>query len=176
VLSKLLPAALVIVLLPTVAAGQDGLGNLGGSGNLQGSGMSDGNLGPRALTPAETFMAKLKLDEKTQVPEAEQILTAAAREAAPLATQLLQFRQGLLNAEVGKDAEMVKKGIEAYTATAAKLATIEAQAFAKIYAMLKPNQQSKAAEAFELLPVIIAPGTPVAGGGGRGMGRRGGGQ
>ena len=155
--STLFTAALMTVLLPVMAAAQ-------GQINTNGSGLSD-NLGPRALTPTETFMARLKLDEKTQVPQAQEILGAAAREAAPLSTQLLQLRQGLLNAEISKDPAAIKQAIDAYAAAAAKLSSVEAQAFAKIYALLKPNQTSKADDAFEILPVILAPGTPVRGGG-----------
>ena len=171
--SKLLPVALVLALLPGVAVGQEGGGGGGGGFQGGGSGLSDGGLNPRALTPVETFMARLKLDEKTQVPQAQEILGAAAREAAPLSTQLLQLRQSLLNAEISKDPAVIKQAIDAYAATAAKLSSIEGHAFAKVYALLKPNQTSKAGDAFELLPVILAPGTPARGGGMGG--RRGGG-
>ena len=171
--SKLLPAALILALLPGVSAGQEGGGG-GGSFQGGGSGLSDGGLNPRALTPTETFMAKLKLDEKTQVPAAQEILNVAVRDAAPLSNQLLQLRQTLLNAELSKDTAVIKQAIDAYASAAARLSSVEAQAFAKIYALLKPNQTSKAVEAFELLPVILAPGTPMRGAGGPG-GRRGGG-
>jgi hypothetical protein len=48
---------------------------------------------------------------------------------------------------------------------------IEAEAFGKVYALLKPNQQSKAPQAFELMAGMFA-----GGGMGGGMGRGRGGQ
>ena len=172
-LSKFLPAALLVALLPVTILGQEGGGGMGGP-QANGSGLQD-SVGARALTPTETFAARLKLDEKTQVAPAQAILEAAAREAAPVATQLLQLRQAILNAEISKQADAISKATAAYADAAGKLATIEAAAFAKIYATLKPNQQAKAGDAFELLPIIIAPGTPARGGrpGGGGRGRGG---
>jgi hypothetical protein len=173
VLSRYSLAALFTLLLPAVAVAQGGgggIGNNGASSNVLGSGAPP-EQGPRPLTPAETFMSRLKLDEKTQVPQAMEILSAAAREAAPLGTQLLQICQQQLNAEMSKQPEAIAQANAAYATAAGKLASIEAQAFAKIYAMLKPNQTSKANEAFELLPVILTPAAPVRGGsGGRGRG------
>ena len=50
---------------------------------------------------------------------------------------------------------------------------IEAEAFGKLYALLKPNQQSKALQAFELMAGLFA-GTGMPGGGaGRGRGGEG---
>ena len=49
---------------------------------------------------------------------------------------------------------------------------IEAEAYGELYALLKPNQQAKAPQAFELMAGIFAGGMP--GGAGRGRGGQGG--
>ena len=51
----------------------------------------------------------------------------------------------------GKTGEDLNKLTADYAAAAAQMTKIEADAFAKIYAMLKPNQQAKAEQAFELM-------------------------
>jgi hypothetical protein len=59
--------------------------------------------------------------------------------------------------------------MDAYASTAAQVTGIETKTFAKICATLKPNQQGKAASAFELLAGMF---NTSAGAGGRGGGRR----
>jgi hypothetical protein len=126
--------------------------------------------GVRALTPFERFADRLKLDEKTQVPAAQEIFTAAAQEAAPVAVEMLQLRQRLLNAALSGNTEDEKAVESAYTVAAAKMTGIEATAFAKVYATLKPNQQSNASQAFALIAGFFQAAGP---GGARGQ--RGGG-
>ena len=57
----------------------------------------------------------------------------------------------LLNALLSGNQEEQKAVEGAYAVAAAKMAGIEAGAFAKVYATLKPNQQSNAAQAFGLI-------------------------
>ena len=57
----------------------------------------------------------------------------------------------------------------------AQITAVDAKAFAKIYAMLKPNQQSRASQAFELMSSMFSQGGGRGPGGG-GMGRRNGGE
>ena len=57
----------------------------------------------------------------------------------------------------------LKKLMGEYTTVSATMTGIEAEAFGKIYAMLKPNQQAKAPQAFELMAGMFAGGP----GGGR---------
>jgi hypothetical protein len=56
--------------------------------------------------------------------------------------------------------------IDAYAVSAARMASIETAAFQKVYALLEPNQQSRAPQAFELMAGFFQSG-PVRGGGGR---------
>ena len=121
----------------------------------------------------EQFADRLKLDSKTQVPAVEQILAEAAREAAPVGQQMLQLRQQLVNMALENKPADMKPVVDGYAVAAAKMAGIEARAFAKVYAMLKPNQQSSASQAFAIMAGMFQPPAPR-GPGGRGA--RGGGQ
>jgi len=133
-----------------------------------------GQGGARKMTPVEEFADKLHLDAKTQVPAVQEILSAASRDAGPVGQQMLQLRERMLNVALGNggDAKTTEDG---YAAAAAKMAGIEAAAFAKVYALLKPNQQKDAAQAFTIMAGMFQPAAPAGGGGARG-GRRGGGQ
>ena len=92
-----------------------------------------------------------------------------ARQLDVAQKRLLQLRQQMVNvALAGKPDDEMKPVVEAYTAAAAQMAGIEARAFAKIYATLKPDQQSRAGQAFALMAGIFQPAAPR-GPGGRGQ-------
>ena len=148
-----------------VAAQKGGGDKLTGAGNVESSVM--GNANARVLTPFEQFADKLKLDEKTQVAPVQEVFGAAQHEAGPLGTEMLQLRQKLLRVDLGETTDDRKAVLDAYTAAAVKMSGVEARTFAKVYGMLKPNQQGNAAQAFVLMTGIFQP----AGGAGRG-GRR----
>ena len=132
---------------------------------------------PQPRTPFQQLADRLKLDAKTQVPAVEQILAEASQQAAPVGQQMLQLRQQLVNLALANKADETKPVVDAYTAAAAKMTGIEASAFAKIYATLKPNQQSSAAQAFAIMAGMFQPAAPRGGGpGGRRAGGPGGGQ
>ena len=130
-------------------------------------------IGTQRRTPYEQFGDRLKLDAKTQAPAVEAIFAGAQKEAAPVGVQMLQLRQRLVNLVLENKAEETKPVVEAYTAAAAKMTAIEARAFAKVYALLKPNQQSNASQAFAIIAGIFQQAAPP--GGARG-GQRGGGR
>lgn len=110
-----------------------------------------GGAAARELTPFERFADKLKLDNKTQVPQVAEIFNAAATEAGPVGRELLQLRQRLLNVELSGQADQLQPALDAYTEASARMSAIEAATFAKVYALLEPKQQSRAPEAFELM-------------------------
>jgi hypothetical protein len=72
----------------------------------------------------------------------------------------------------GKPQEGQKPLLEEYKGEAARMAAIEARAFAKVYALLKPNQQSNATEAFALMGGVFEPHGAGGGRGRRGTGGR----
>ena len=127
-------------------------------------------IGLQQRTRFEQFADRLKLDSKTQIPAVDQILSDSAREAAPIGQQMLQLRQQLVNLGLENKPADMKPVVGEYAVAAAKMAGIEARAFAKVYATLKPNQQSSASQAFAIMAGMFQPAAP------RGRGGRGGGQ
>ena len=145
-------------------------GGMGGAGGM-GGGMEGGGGMPRAQrqTKAEILMDKLKL-KQDQKEEAVKILVEAAKKAAPIADQLSKGRQMIGTAILQKKSdEEIKPLTDLYAKVAAQMTAMEAEAFGKIYATLKPNQQKNAAQQFELMAGMFMPQAVA----GRGMGRGG---
>jgi hypothetical protein len=148
--------------------GSRGMGNSGGEG--MGGGMQRTT---QRQSRQELFMEKLKLN-KDQKEQAAAILSDAAQKARPVASQIQNGRQQIATAILQKktDDEM-KPLMEAYTAVCGQMTSIEADAFGKIYATLKPNQQKNAAQAFETMEGVFMPAPGVGRGAGRNMARTG---
>jgi hypothetical protein len=145
-------------------------GGMGGAGGT-GGGMGGGTIQMRRQSRQDMLFDKLKLN-KEQKEQATQILAAAMEKAAPTRDLLTKGRIVIANAITGKASdEDLKKLFGEYTAVHAAMTGIEADAFGKIYPLLKPNQQAKAPQAFELMAGMFAGG--MGGGGGMGRGRGG---
>jgi hypothetical protein len=125
-------------------------------------------------TPFQQFVNRLRLDTKSQVQAAQEVFSEALKEASPVGQEMLQLRQQLVNLALANKRDEMKPVVDAYAAAAARMTGIEARAFAKVYATLKPNQQSGAPEAFVIMAGMFQPSAPR-GGGGR-SGQRGGGE
>jgi len=178
---------LAAVLAVGIAAAQDegggGGGGMGGGGGRGGGGGGDmaPSMGPaRKQTKMEMLFDKLKLNNQ-QKEDVAAILQATNEKAAPVRDQLAKGRATIANALMAKTSEEdIKKLMAAYTQVATMMTQVEAEAFGKIYATLKPNQQSKAPQAFELMAGMFSGTTAGAGGRGRGGpgmgGRQGGGR
>jgi hypothetical protein len=140
------------------------------------SGMGNEDTGAPKLSlseplPGEKMIDRLKLDDKTQAPEVRLLLMDASRDAIPVAQKLLDVRVRLGNLAIQNKVDAMAPETDAYAAVATEMAAIEARTFAKIYAMLKPNQQANAPQAFATMAGMFQPPP----GRGRG-GQRGGGQ
>jgi hypothetical protein len=171
------------ILVAAIAFAQRGGGGMGGDeGGGEGMGMGGsrsrgGNMGgdmgagmPRVQrqTREEQLADKLKLN-KEQKEQLGTILSAAREKAGPLRETLLKQKLAVAQAiSSGQSEEQVKKVMADYSAVAAQMDSIEAEAFGKIYAMLKPNQQSKAEQGFELMAGMF---DSAGRGQGMGMGR-----
>jgi hypothetical protein len=121
--------------------------------------------------PGEKLIDRLKLDAKTQAPDVRLLLMDASREAAAPGQKMLELRQRLVNLAIQNKSDEMVSAVAAYEAAATERATVEARTFAKIYAILKPNQQANAPDAFAVMAGMFQPSPARAGGG-----RRGGGQ
>ena len=174
---------LVRFLLAAVLASGLALAQRGGGGGMSRdeggiantAAIPGGKAQVRSLTREETLFDKLKLD-KEQREEAARILSMAMEKAAPTRDLLTKGRIAIANAITGKASDDDFKAIMGeYTAANATMTGIEAEAFGKVYALLKPNQQSKAPQMFELITGMFA-GGGLGGGMGDGWGRGRGGQ
>jgi len=157
---------LVAILAATLAPAQRGGG--GGGGGRGGGGGESGMMPMRAQRQSafDLFSEKLKLN-KDQSTEAGKILTAAAGKVGPLRSQIDKGRADIAGAIIeGKSPDEIKKLMDDHTALMAQVDAIEADAFSQIFATLKPNQQSKAGQAFDLMAGMF----DRAGGGGSGGG------
>jgi Spy/CpxP family protein refolding chaperone len=159
---------LTAVLAATLVSAQ---GKKGGGGGMGGGGMAPG-MGAQRPSKFEQFADKLKLT-KEQKQDLQGMLSAAMEQSAPLRDQMDKGRVAIAGAMIeGKSGDDLKKLLDDYTSLAAQMTDIEAKTFGKVYESLKPNQQSKAGQAFELLVAVLE---PVGGGGragGRGRGRQ----
>lgn len=111
----------------------------------------------RAATPFEEFAGRLKLDEKTQLLPARDAFLAAATEAGTPGREMLQLRQKLLNQELNGQTGDEKATLDAYTAAAIKMASLEAAAMVKVQAMLKPDQQTRIPQAYVIVMGMFQP-------------------
>jgi hypothetical protein len=154
---------LAALLAAGLLAAQGKGGSKGGGSNNMGPSM-----GPaRAQSKLDQIADKLKLN-KEQKDELQSIMNGALEAAGPLNQQIQNGRQQIAGAMVnGKDSgDDYTKLIGAYTAVLAQMDTLESTAYAKIYALLKPNQQKNGEQVFtELMAGIFMQGGR--GGGGR---------
>lgn len=161
---------LTAILAATLVSAQRG----GGGGGRGGGGMGEGDtprMVPQRQSKANQFSEKLKLS-KEQQDEANTALMEAVRELAPVRGEMDKSRVAIASALIdGKSPDEVKKFMDEYAAAAAQATTIEVKVFSKVFASLKPNQQAKAGQAYELLAEAL---DSLGGGGAAGRGGAGG--
>jgi hypothetical protein len=169
--TRLATAIATLLLAPALAilpASQDLPRNSTGENDVFGNERAQ----PRTLY--EQVADRLKLDSKTQAPAARQLFSDALTEAGPAGQRMLVLRQQMVNLMLANKPDDMKPVTDAYAEAAAQMAGIEARAFAKVYAILKPNQQPSAAQAFVLMAGMFQP--PATGASGARGGQRGGGR
>lgn len=128
------------------------------SAQAQGSHTShDGAPPMRANTPFEDFVEELRLDTKSQVPPVQQLMIDGAKSANALVAELFKIREALLNVELTNNLEQKPAAVQAYQSGAAQMAALEAATFAKVYALLRPNQQSRAPGGFRQMAGFFFP-------------------
>jgi hypothetical protein len=156
-LGRLVLTAAIGTAMAFAQGGMGGGGMGGGGSSRNGGGMGGGEMGGGGMrtprqSPFDQFAEKLKLS-KDQKTEAQTVVQDALKEMTPILQQLQQARQNLAGAFI--DGQSGDPVLKAYAPLAAQTAGIEAQAFAKIYKMLKPNQQKNAPQAFEMLADML---------------------
>jgi len=169
------------VLALGMASAQRGGGGGGGMGGDEMGGMGRGEAGgmssnagmvmARRMSKADQIAEKLKLG-KEQKEEFQTILSAAREKAATVRAELDKQRAQIAGAMIdGKTGDDLNKPMADYAAAAAQMTRVEVEAFAKTYALLKPNQQAKAGQAFEMMAGMFTGGQGGPGVIGNGMGR-----
>jgi hypothetical protein len=144
----------------------------GGGGGGAFAGGAEGGGGIRPPTRFEQFIGKLKMDPKTQGPLVTAMLEEASKDASPIGQEMAKLQNDLVNAILlNKPETEIKAIVDAYTVAAAKMTGLEARTFAKVYALLKPNQQGGAVQAFDLMAGWLQPPPPGGRGGGGGGGQ-----
>ena len=161
--------------IASAQGGRGGGGGEGGMGNGEGIGMNVGggagiSGGMKRMSKEDLLMEKLKLN-KDQKEEAAKILSAAREKAGPIRDNLNKGRQLIVGLIMQKREDDVKKLMGDYAIVASQMTGVETEAFGKLYALLKPNQQAKAAQAFEMMAGMFAGGGMGAGGGRPGPGQ-----
>lgn len=152
--------------------GDEGMGGMGGD-RSGGGGMGGGMPRAQRQTKAQVFADKLKLN-RDQKEELQKIFGEESQKARPIAETISRGRQAIATAMLQKKTDEELKPLMAqYTTVCAQMTALEAETFTRVYALLKPNQQKNAGQAFELLGGIYMP-TVVPGRGGRQGGNRGG--
>jgi hypothetical protein len=141
-----------VIVATLLAAGlamaqRGGTGGAGGSRNGEMGGM--GMPRPGQPNKLDQIAEKLKLN-KEQKDELATIVSGAAETAGTLNQQIANGRRMIADAIVnGKDSgDDYDKLIAAYTGVLAQMDNVEATAYGKIYALLKPNQQKNAEAVF----------------------------
>ena len=145
---------LTAALFSTLALAQGGMKG-GGGGGMNDMGGMGGGMRTQRPSKFDQIADKLKLN-KEQKEQAQTIVDAGREEAAPLRESVVKARLGIADALINaKGDDEVKKAQDAYAAEVAKMTGLEAKTFGKIYALLKPNQQSKASQAWDLMADIF---------------------
>ena len=166
-----------LALAASFASAQGGRGGGGSEGGMGGEGATGGGM-PRVQRQSkqDLLFDKLKLS-KEQKQQAQQILSTTMQKSATARDLVTKGRQIIATALIEKRSDdEIKRLFNEYTTVSAQMTSFEAEAFGKIYAILKPNQQSKAPQAFELMAGMFAGGGRGGEGQGRGEGRRNGGR
>jgi hypothetical protein len=127
----------------------------GGGGSRRGGGDDMNDMGgmrtQQPVSRIDQFADKLKLNSE-QKEEVNRLLSATRERAFPVTAEIEKSRAAIATAMIeGKGPDEIKQLMQAHTALEAQMDTIEAELFTKVLAMLKPNQQSKAGQAFELM-------------------------
>jgi hypothetical protein len=171
-LAKAMFTGLAAAALALAQGGQGGAMAPGGTppannGGNMGPGMGNAPMIPmKKASKADLVADRLKLTPE-QRSEMNTIFDSTFKDAGPVIQQLIKSRTDVANAMLnGRTEEQMAPLMQALSDAQFQMTGVEVKAFQRIVALLKPNQASKAPEAFDLMADIFLPQ-----GGGRGRGR-----
>jgi hypothetical protein len=164
-------AVAALALAQGMGGGGGSMGGGGRSGSMGDGGMGGGNMGgggsrQQKESKADQIVNRLKLSND-QKSEFITIMESTQKDASSVVQTLLKSRQDLANAMIqGKTDAEIGPLTQALSDAQFQMTGVEVKTFQKIVALLKPNQVSKAPEAFDLMADIFLP-QPGRGRGGR---------
>ncbi|HYW48290.1 MAG TPA: hypothetical protein VE959_35830 [Bryobacteraceae bacterium] len=126
-------------------------GGMGGSGGMGGMGGGMSAPMPRITSRLDTLTESLKLD-KDQKKNVKSILDEAQKEATPVHEQLVKSRLAVGEAiQNGKNQDEIKQLLSGQAALESQMASIELNAFAKVYKGLEQEQRSQTRGLFQMM-------------------------
>ncbi|MDR3703357.1 MAG: hypothetical protein P4L56_27160 [Candidatus Sulfopaludibacter sp.] len=152
-LTKLLITGLLATTLVFAQRGGGGGGG-GGMGGESMGGMGGGGGSMVRVNRMEmiTDMLKLNKDQKKLV---KTTLDEGQKSAAPVREQLAKGRKAIAEAVASGSQDSINSAVNNYAAAEAQMATIELQAFAKIYPALEKDQQQHGGQFFAMMNGIF---------------------
>jgi hypothetical protein len=167
---KVLFTGLAMAALALAQGGYGGGGGGRGGGGMGGDSVGGPSVGSARPAPKESkadqIANRLKLSADQKV-EFNSIFESTQKDALPIIQQVRKSRQDLANALInGKSDAEVAPLNQALSDAQFQMTGVEVKTFQRMVALLKPNQLSKAPEAFELMADIF-----LQGGGRGGLGR-----
>jgi Spy/CpxP family protein refolding chaperone len=130
-------------------------GQRGGGGGGRGGGMApQGSFGPVNKLDRIADMFKLTKEQKKEL---KQIFDAAQKEAAPLHEGMTKARLAVGEAvTTAKPPDELSKAVNAEAALETQMTMIELNAFAKVAALMDPDQQQRAGMLFQMMRGMFA--------------------
>jgi Spy/CpxP family protein refolding chaperone len=149
---RLLLAAALTAALATAQRGGGGGG--GDEGGGRGGDMAP-TLSRQPPNKMERIEAMLKLN-KEQRKQVKSVFDDAQKQAAPLRDQMIKGRMAIAGAiQAGKTEDEVRQAVNSFAALESQMASIEMNAFAKVYKTIDPDQRKAASPVFAMMPGLF---------------------
>jgi Spy/CpxP family protein refolding chaperone len=136
------------IAVSTLAFAQ-GKGSKGGGG-----GNNSPMMQPASVSRMDQFTQILKLD-KDEKKAVKSIMDDAQKEATPVKDQMDKGRLAVAQAVAGGKQEEIDAAVKSYAGAETQMASIEMNAFAKIYNALDKEQQQKSPQIYQMMPGIF---------------------
>lgn len=148
---RLLLAAALTAALATAQRGGGGEGGGGGRGGDMAPSMSP-RQPPNKLERIEA-MLKLNREQKKQV---KSVFDEAQKQAAPLRDQMIKSRMAIAGTiQSGKTEDELRQTVNNFAALESQMASIEMNAFAKVYKAIDADQRKAAGGVFAMMPGLF---------------------
>jgi Spy/CpxP family protein refolding chaperone len=125
-----------------------------GKGSKSGSGNNSPMMQQSSMSRMEQFSQILKLD-KDEKKAVKTIMDDAQKEATPVKDQMDKGRLAIAQATAGGKQEEIDAAVKSYAGAETQMASIEMNAFAKIYNALDKEQQQKSPQIYQMMPGIF---------------------